>query len=129
MHKKSFSLVLVYNKDNLEKICNTFKEHNIDIISTGLTAKYIKKIGYNCFEVSHFTKFNEILEGIRVFLNNLRGQVKHINGFMEHLIDEILWLQDKGWLRGFVFGLIHTIIQYMIILMNCCKLLKGIGLF
>ena len=31
--------------------------------------------------------------------------------FMEHLIDEILWLQDKGWLRGFVFGLIHTIIQ------------------
>ncbi len=30
--------------------------------------------------------------------------------FMEHLIDEILWLQDKGWLRGFVFGLVHTII-------------------
>ena len=29
---------------------------------------------------------------------------------MEHLIEEILWLQDKGWLRGFVFGLIHTII-------------------
>ena len=29
---------------------------------------------------------------------------------MEHLIDEIIWLQDKSWLRGFVFGLIHTII-------------------
>ena len=29
---------------------------------------------------------------------------------MEHLIEEILWLQDKGWLRGFIFGLIHTII-------------------
>ena len=29
---------------------------------------------------------------------------------MEHLIEEILWLQDKGWLRGFVFGLVHTII-------------------
>ena len=29
---------------------------------------------------------------------------------MEHLIDEIVWLQDKGWLRGFVFGLVHTII-------------------
>ena len=29
---------------------------------------------------------------------------------MEHLIDEIIWLQDKCWLRGFVFGLIHTII-------------------
>ena len=29
---------------------------------------------------------------------------------MEHLIEEILWLQDKSWLRGFVFGLTHTII-------------------
>ena len=29
---------------------------------------------------------------------------------MEHLIEEIIWLQDKGWLRGFVFGLVHTII-------------------
>ena len=29
---------------------------------------------------------------------------------MEHLIEEVLWLQDKGWLRGFVFGLIHTTI-------------------
>ena len=29
---------------------------------------------------------------------------------MEHLIEEIAWLQDKGWLRGFVFGFIHTII-------------------
>ena len=29
---------------------------------------------------------------------------------LEHLIEEILWLQDKGWLRGFVFGLVHTII-------------------
>jgi len=29
---------------------------------------------------------------------------------MEHLIEEIVWLQNKGWLRGFVFGLVHTII-------------------
>jgi len=29
---------------------------------------------------------------------------------MEHLIEEIVWLQDKGWLRGFVFGLVHTVI-------------------
>ena len=29
---------------------------------------------------------------------------------MDHLIEEILWLQNKGWLRGFVFGLTHTII-------------------
>ena len=29
---------------------------------------------------------------------------------MEHLIEDILWLQNKGWLRGFVFGFTHTII-------------------
>ena len=29
---------------------------------------------------------------------------------MEHLIEEIVWLQGKGWLRGFIFGLVHTII-------------------
>ena len=29
---------------------------------------------------------------------------------MEHLIEDIVWLQDKGWLRGFVFGFVHTII-------------------
>ena len=29
---------------------------------------------------------------------------------MEHLIEEIAWLQDKGWFRGFVFGVVHTII-------------------
>ena len=29
---------------------------------------------------------------------------------MEHLIEEILWLQDKGWLRGFVFGLVPLLI-------------------
>ena len=29
---------------------------------------------------------------------------------MEHLIEEMVWLQDKGWLRGVVFGFVHTLI-------------------
>ena len=29
---------------------------------------------------------------------------------MENLIEEIVWLQDKVIIRGFVFGFIHTII-------------------
>ena len=29
---------------------------------------------------------------------------------MDHLIEEIVWLQDKIAIRGFVFGLVHTII-------------------
>ena len=27
---------------------------------------------------------------------------------MEHLIEGIVWLQDKTFLRGFVFGLVHV---------------------
>ena len=27
---------------------------------------------------------------------------------MDHLIDQIAWLQDKIFLRGFVFGLVHV---------------------
>jgi len=29
------------------------------------------------------------------------------------LIEDIIWLQDKDWLRGFVFGLVHTIIPLL----------------
>jgi hypothetical protein len=29
---------------------------------------------------------------------------------MEHLIEGIVWLQDRGWLRGFVFSFVHTLI-------------------
>ena len=29
---------------------------------------------------------------------------------MEHLIENIEWLQDKDYMRGFIFGLVHTII-------------------
>ncbi len=29
---------------------------------------------------------------------------------MEHMIENISWLQENDYLRGFVFGLVHTII-------------------
>ena len=29
---------------------------------------------------------------------------------MEHLIEDIVWLQDKLIIRGFVFGFVHTLI-------------------
>ena len=32
---------------------------------------------------------------------------------MNHLIENINWLQDKNYLRGFVFGLVHTIIPLL----------------
>ena len=32
---------------------------------------------------------------------------------MEHLIENINWLQENDYLRGFVFGLVHTIIPFI----------------
>lgn len=29
---------------------------------------------------------------------------------MEHLIEQIVWLQDKDLTRGYVFGVVHTVI-------------------
>ncbi len=29
---------------------------------------------------------------------------------MDHFLEDIIWLQDHGMLRGFVFGRVHTII-------------------
>tara|TARA_B100000575_G_C22888391_1_gene517136 strand:+ start:151 stop:528 length:378 start_codon:yes stop_codon:yes gene_type:complete len=29
---------------------------------------------------------------------------------MEHLIEKIIWLKDKDLMRGYVFGLVHTVI-------------------
>jgi len=45
---------------------------------------------------------------------------------MEHLIEEIVWLQDKGILRGFVFGFIHTLIPLIGFYSGCSlnRLLK-----
>ena len=63
MKKKKFALISVYNKKNIEWICDLFKKNGIQIISTGSTANYIKKIGFKCFKVSDFTKFKEILDG------------------------------------------------------------------
>ncbi len=60
---RSSALVSVYDKSYLKKICSTLKKYNIDIISTGTTAKKITSLGFECEEVSNFTKFKEILNG------------------------------------------------------------------
>ena len=59
----SFALISVFDKSNLDLLCNLFKKNKIGIISSGSTSKKIKSLGYNCFEISKLTKFNEVLDG------------------------------------------------------------------
>ena len=63
MNKIKKALISVSDKDNLKKILKTLKKYNIGLISSGGTYKEIKKLKFNCVEVSEYTKSPEILDG------------------------------------------------------------------
>ena len=57
------ALVSVSDKENIISLLRIFKKYNIKIISSGGTFKYIKKLGYDCTELSKYTGFKEMLDG------------------------------------------------------------------
>jgi phosphoribosylaminoimidazolecarboxamide formyltransferase/IMP cyclohydrolase len=63
MSKIKKALISVSNKQNLKPLLQSLKKNKIEIISSGGTFKEIKKLKFNCTEVSKFTNSPEILEG------------------------------------------------------------------
>ncbi len=63
MKKIKTALISVSDKKNLKPLLNILKKNKIKIISSGGTYKEIKKLKFECEEVSKFTKFPEILDG------------------------------------------------------------------
>ncbi len=57
------ALISVSNKKNLISLLKALKKYKIKIISSGGTYKTIKKLGYECVELSKFTGFKEMLDG------------------------------------------------------------------
>ena len=57
------ALISVSDKSELKDILKSLNKHNVKIISSGGTYKYIKSAGYKCEEVSHYTGFDEMLDG------------------------------------------------------------------
>ena len=57
------ALISVSDKKNLKPLLKILKKYKIKIISSGGTYKEIKKLKFNCVEVSDFTNSPEILEG------------------------------------------------------------------
>ena len=57
------ALISVSNKENLISLLKTLKKFNINIISSGGTYTSIKKLGYQCTELSKYTGFKEMLDG------------------------------------------------------------------
>ncbi len=62
-HKIKNALISVSDKENISSILRIFKKYNINIISSGGTFKAIKKLGYDCTEISKYTGFKEMLDG------------------------------------------------------------------
>ena len=56
-------LISVSNKENISSLLKIFKKYKIKIISSGGTYRFIKKLGYNCTELSKYTGFKEMLDG------------------------------------------------------------------
>ena len=57
------ALISVSDKTELVSVLNILKKYKIKIISSGGTYKSIKKLGYECTEISKYTGFKEMLDG------------------------------------------------------------------
>ena len=57
------ALISLSDKENLTSLLKILKKFNIKIISSGGTHKAIKKLGYECTELSKYTGFTEMLDG------------------------------------------------------------------
>ncbi len=57
------ALISVSDKENLITLLKVLKKYKIKIISSGGTFVSIKKLGYECTELSKYTGFKEMLDG------------------------------------------------------------------
>ena len=57
------ALISVSDKTQLINVLKILKKYKIKIISSGGTFSSIRKLGYNCTEISKYTGFKEMLDG------------------------------------------------------------------
>ena len=97
MAKIKRALLSVSNKENILELAKILKSFNIEILSTGGTAKLLKDNKIDVTEVSDFTKFPEILDGrvktlhpkIHGGILNIRNNSDHIETIKKHNIQHI----------------------------------------
>ena len=97
MPKIKKALISLSDKSNLLPLLKCLKRHKINIISSGGTYKIIKKLKFNCSEISDFTKFPEILNGrvktlhpkIHAGILSKRKNKKHIQELKKNKFENI----------------------------------------
>ena len=63
MKKIKLALISISDKSNIKPLLKILSMNKIKIISSGGTFKLVKKLGYDCINVSEYTGFKEILDG------------------------------------------------------------------
>ena len=97
MKKIKTALISVSDKRNLKALLDTLKKYRINIVSSGGTYKEIKRLKFNCLEVSDFTNSPEILDGrvktlhpkIHAGILNIRGKKSHKKDLKLHKFENI----------------------------------------
>ncbi len=97
MKKIKTALISVSDKNNLKPLLKILKKFNIKLISSGGTFKKIKKLKFNCIEVSDFTGSSEILEGrvktlhpkIHAGILNKRNNKSHLKDLRNNNFENI----------------------------------------
>ena len=91
------AIISVSDKSNLKLILPTLKKFNIEVISSGGTFKEIRRMKYNCIEISSYTGFSEMLDGrvktlhpkIHAGILNIRKNKKHNKDLKKQKIPNI----------------------------------------
>ena len=85
LRKIKRAIISVSDKSNLKIILPILRKLNVELISSGGTYKEIRKMKYNCTEISNYTGFSEMLEGriktlhpkIYAGILNIRNNKRH----------------------------------------------------
>jgi len=97
LKKINRAIISVSNKKKLEILLPILKKFGVEIISSGGSYKTIKKLGYNCFELSYYTGIPEMLDGrvktlhpkIHAGILNIRNNKKHAGELKKQSINNI----------------------------------------
>jgi phosphoribosylaminoimidazolecarboxamide formyltransferase/IMP cyclohydrolase len=85
LKKITRALISVSDKQGVLDLAQALVRHNIEIISTGGTAKMLRAYGYNVRDVSDFTGFPEMLDGrVKTLHPKVHGGILHIRDNAEH---------------------------------------------
>ena len=88
MKKIRSALISVSDKSNLKPLLQILKKNNVKLISSGGTFKSIKKLKFDCMEVSEFTGSSEILNGrIKTLHPKIHSGILNVRNNKSHLRD------------------------------------------